>query len=1009
MKDPQRIVDEIRAFLMASDQSLNDRVQELATNYKDACAEVNARLSRCAQLIRQGLRAEALHLAEAEPKLLTALQSLDFPDRAAWLDVVGIYQLDAPPDLEHGISEHLSAAYTEHDPQRNLLRKHRKLALARAPLRERLSVIRELARVDSGNPIWDEDCRMYETARFKQIQAEAVAAARRGDASATDALERELLDEPWSSRPPRSLLQGVRQAAESLRQAAAKLMLPAAEVELNEAFSALDVARARAARASWIAQVEAARLPLDHPMRERVEPALLWIDKEDLRERHREAYRRAEAHLVEALDDPAAPADELERLFATLVRAEQDLLDPPGRDALTSRYRGRLAGLDLAASRRRRMLVGSCVAATIGVGVMAVFLYRSFERSAAERQAVESLDNALASGRLEDVEDLLAVFAKTRPEVLQSVGVLSRLPAVDEARAAESTRSHDLEQLVAEAESAPLTGQEPPSLDLARKLAKTDEEKRSIENLARRIDRRNRDLAVQVDAKLLPEFDAVSLELDAIETAAAGSVAKAMNATTSNVDVVRSSPEILRRIMTVSQRLEQAMPKSGPLSQVAQARSARLRERLRLVGEEVQFIGRETRSSEALTAAIRRLPADSAGYVSAVTERAVVFQGKAQQAELQKVLSDEERPVWESALKWAVYAGKWAEEPRPLGPDAARARIEFCQGFLKENPSCPNAQALKVYLSYLEPIARRDAGDDSLRDRLARLLSSPSIDPLYMVTYRRPSSPSQDPLRYYSSSKPPSRGTITHEFRVRSDGSTRSFTLVDDWITDRDLSPQSDVARKVKAALESGSLLSEWDAGFTALARTTAADPKMDPICKLLLLRVILEAAAEGSQPFREALGPSLKLLAKTDEFRSVQWLDPEADVEDERTNARRLLEDLPDWSAVATSAADADARMRRAAARTPKPIGWLSRRKAVWSIRGGVPDVAMEIKNGGRLVVAVPVEDRGDWVDLGTLRGGSEDAVVLARPDLGVEGRLVFLQSRETPDLASGKRSVDR
>src|SRR5262245_53921614 len=108
MSDPHRIVDEIRAVLQASDQSYKDRLRELASEYVEACGDVNRRLARCAQLIKQGLRAEAIHQAQADPELLGALAELDFSDREAWLDLVAIYNLPAPPDLDLKTAEHLN-------------------------------------------------------------------------------------------------------------------------------------------------------------------------------------------------------------------------------------------------------------------------------------------------------------------------------------------------------------------------------------------------------------------------------------------------------------------------------------------------------------------------------------------------------------------------------------------------------------------------------------------------------------------------------------------------------------------------------------------------------------------------------------------------------------------------------------------------------------------------------------------------------------------------------------
>ena len=97
MADPQRLVDDIRAFLQSSDQTQTDRLRGLATEYAEACNQANARLRRCEEYLRQNLRGEAIHFAQAEPALLEVVAVLDFPDRPHWQEVVMAYNLPEPP------------------------------------------------------------------------------------------------------------------------------------------------------------------------------------------------------------------------------------------------------------------------------------------------------------------------------------------------------------------------------------------------------------------------------------------------------------------------------------------------------------------------------------------------------------------------------------------------------------------------------------------------------------------------------------------------------------------------------------------------------------------------------------------------------------------------------------------------------------------------------------------------------------------------------------------------
>ncbi len=173
MADHHQIVDQIRAFVQSSDQTRTSLLETLASSYAEACVDVNQRMGRCHRLLQQGLRSEAIQLAESEPKLLDSLAALDFPERADWDELLQMYQLAPAPKLTLDQAQFLNEAYAEEDPLQDLLRMHRRLALQRAPIKSRIAVMRKLAAQDTTNPIWNDDLRTFEKARFREVQAEA--------------------------------------------------------------------------------------------------------------------------------------------------------------------------------------------------------------------------------------------------------------------------------------------------------------------------------------------------------------------------------------------------------------------------------------------------------------------------------------------------------------------------------------------------------------------------------------------------------------------------------------------------------------------------------------------------------------------------------------------------------------------------------------------------------------------------------------------------------------------
>ena len=145
MPDHHHIVDQIRALTQATDQSRSAGLDGWAAAYAQACAEVNERLLRCQRLLQQGLRSEAIQLAEIEPRLLDSVAVLDFPERRAWDELAGGLGLPVAARLHVEAAAFLNEAYAQEDPLQDLLRSHRRLALMRAPLKARIGVLRARA------------------------------------------------------------------------------------------------------------------------------------------------------------------------------------------------------------------------------------------------------------------------------------------------------------------------------------------------------------------------------------------------------------------------------------------------------------------------------------------------------------------------------------------------------------------------------------------------------------------------------------------------------------------------------------------------------------------------------------------------------------------------------------------------------------------------------------------------------------------------------------------------
>ncbi len=357
--DEHALIDEIKTLLHSQHIPMPDELASLAGDYMQLCNDANARLRQCAKLLRQGLRSEAIQLCDTEPNLLDLVTTLDFPERREWATLLKENSELPPPELLIDIASELNEAYAANLSLDSLLKQHRRLALARAPLSERIATLRRIAKADPANPVWPEDLRIYERTRVQAIGQELAVAVRDSDVTTVEALEDEVTAPGWLEPPVLSVVERIRQSHGRLRQDAARTELKRLEVELTAAHSEFDVERGRSLRGRWQACVMIAGVDDHDPLVEAVSPTIAWLDSQDASEQRQVAFSAAVAKLEQSLDSDVSLLA-LERLVHDCLR-----YDMPLSPVLERRVRDRMSSLTLSAMRRRRLMVVG-----IAVGVL---------------------------------------------------------------------------------------------------------------------------------------------------------------------------------------------------------------------------------------------------------------------------------------------------------------------------------------------------------------------------------------------------------------------------------------------------------------------------------------------------------------------------------------------------------------------------------------------------------------------------------------------------------------
>jgi len=318
MGDYQEIPEAIRSFLAAKGHPWSADLTEIATAYAGLCREANDRLRRCGEYLRRGLRSEAVHLAECQPKLLPMVDGLKLPDPAGWGGACVANGLPAPPELLLESIDQLEAAGEIELKLQPLLARHRLLSLAKAPIRDRIEVLVPLQEQDLGNPIWVENLRTLGTVRLKQIRTEAQGAYRAKAVQVLDELNEELTSDTWQVDVPDDLRRGVERAAGSLRLEAAKNELRPILGELRAAHAAQDLGNATEVLKRWQAIIDGQKMTLPTALQEAIRPMVAWVASESRRRNQEQKMQKMRPALLET-ERVIRSSDRRHRVLAVLI------------------------------------------------------------------------------------------------------------------------------------------------------------------------------------------------------------------------------------------------------------------------------------------------------------------------------------------------------------------------------------------------------------------------------------------------------------------------------------------------------------------------------------------------------------------------------------------------------------------------------------------------------------------------------------------------------------------
>ena len=149
----REVVEVIRQLVLRTQPDhmvVTEVAQEFARNVDGA----NKNLNRCHRWILAGLFAEAVSYGEALDLAQSSQRLMLEGMFAQWSELCRVCKVAAPPSIDQSLLESYSDAWSRFHSLEQVEARHRLLSLQRAPLAQRLQVVRELVDLDPRNPQW---------------------------------------------------------------------------------------------------------------------------------------------------------------------------------------------------------------------------------------------------------------------------------------------------------------------------------------------------------------------------------------------------------------------------------------------------------------------------------------------------------------------------------------------------------------------------------------------------------------------------------------------------------------------------------------------------------------------------------------------------------------------------------------------------------------------------------------------------------------------------------------
>lgn len=483
----RRLADDLDAALARGDEIGLDLLRGMLPELGEAIEEINDALREIDALLFEGLRDEAIGLHDAD--LPAIALRLHLPEKTAWpmvsltLDSEGI---KPPPAIDFATLSALNSAFVEVDALRKPLDKLRRLALERAPMARRLSLLRRLRAQDASKPVWADQLATHEEVRVLELDTAVKKALAARDADGLASLHDEMTGAEWSV-PISSRLRnategghawaGLRSTVRELESIAAQITTDHCAVHADDDRYDDRVERLRMLRQRWLAGESQARdllfampqhtslMPLTREedfgprldaLQRQVAPALDWLATIDRREAVMAHFRQVCGELqllTQQLPDSKAEAQWLARVetldaeLRRLCREHAALHVPESLPIEIAQAVAEVRARGARGAKRRLVAAAAALACCVAVLAVAASFISDWRDRARALAHLQELEPAVKQGEYVARTEQLESYAKRHGDNAEFAAALDEF---DEFAALEQKRRETFDELLAD-------------------------------------------------------------------------------------------------------------------------------------------------------------------------------------------------------------------------------------------------------------------------------------------------------------------------------------------------------------------------------------------------------------------------------------------------------------------------------------------------------------------------------------------------------------------------------